>query len=149
MTTKIRRGRDPEQNETIFAGANAKSWIGLHGQLAMRVDPDTNEPTGIVMSDSTTPGGFVIELQKATGVKANLPVSYGVTLTDVQLAYNVPLPIHHNLGYIPQVQVFGEIEPGLLGDVTQVLYFTLPDLNTMTIMSRDEGGLSGLTVVLR
>lgn len=148
MTTKIRRGRDPEQNEIIFAGANAKSWIGLHGQLAMRVDPDTNEPTGIVMSDSTTPGGFVIELQKATSVKANLPVSYGVTLTDVAIASAAEYSIAHALGYYPMVQVFS-VAAGVYTDITHKLTYKFSDSNTLVIVNSSGADISGATVILR
>lgn len=148
MTTKIRRGRDPEQNETIFAGTNAKSWIGLHGQLAMRVDPDTNEPTGIVMSDSTTPGGFVIELQKATSVKANLPVSYGVTLTDVAIASAAEYSIAHALGYYPMVQVFS-VAAGVYTDITAKLTYKFSNSNTLVIVNSSGAAISGATVILR
>lgn len=148
MTTKIRRGRDPEQNETIFAGANAKSWIGLHGQLAMRVDPDTNEPTGIVMSDGTMPGGFVIELQKANSVKANLPVSYCVTLSGVVIASAAEYSIAHALGYYPMVQVFSVVD-GVYTDITATLTYKFLNSNTLVIVNSSGAAISGATVILR
>ena len=60
MTTKQRRGRDPEQHEIIVGLPNAARHIGLVGELTAVADPETGDIVSIRFHNGTLPGGYPV-----------------------------------------------------------------------------------------
>lgn len=143
MTTKLRRGRDPEQHELVFSGPAAKRYVGLAGQVTLIADADTGQIVGLLASDGMTSGGFVAPLIPSTDVKAALGLSYAVPVITASLVADTGYPIEHGLGYSPMVQILSSA--GL--DITSTIAIAFTDTDTVTLTSTVD--LADVKVLLR
>jgi len=91
MTTKMRRGRDPEQNEVLQAGAQANNYTGLLGQIT--ATRSGQFMVGLAVHDGATPGGFVVPLAPSDGVASVFyapPANAQWTAADSVTPFEIP-----------------------------------------------------------
>lgn len=108
MTTKVHRGRDPEQHVVHATRAEADRFKGMHGEITLVAD-GTTDPGSIVelrAHNGVKYGGFAIPLTDSGATPTPLPVSrvvppMAVTTTGADEA----VVVEHGLGYFPMVQV--------------------------------------------
>lgn len=103
MTTKIRRGRDPEQHVVHSSKAEADKFIGLLGEISL-----VRDGLSIVelrAHDGSTPGGAAQSLRAAANIGAGLPSRVVVPPLTVTTDGAGVVTVHHQLGYFPIVQV--------------------------------------------
>ena len=101
MTTKQRRGRDPEQHEIIVGLPNAARHVGLVGELTAVADPETGDIVSIRFHNGTLPGGYPVPVG-GPGAGATPPATI-LPATDFSEAAppEAGVVIAHNLGYWP------------------------------------------------
>lgn len=108
MTTKMRRGRDPEQHVVHTSVAQANAFKGLHGELTFLADGAGAESPIIEIRahDGLRYGGYSIPVTPAAAVPAPMPVARAVAPVPVTTtADSEAVVIAHELGYYPMVQV--------------------------------------------
>ena len=102
MTTKIRRGRDPEQHIVHNSPEEADLFIGLHGEISLVQDEDGI--TQLRAHDGYTAGGAVF-IPAASELAEIFPARVALPPLDITVDDSGVFTIQHELGYKPIVQV--------------------------------------------
>lgn len=143
MTTKLRRGRDPEQHELVETPA-VDSYTGLCGQIVGEFNPSTGEILALRIMDGIHAGGYRVPVSFSQSAVAKLPVAKIVTLTAVDLPVG-NFNIEHMLGYSPMVQILDSTG----ADVTADFVFTFPDTANLVINNTGAAAVNDCTIQLR
>lgn len=140
-----RRGRDPENHLIHENRSAADNYKGMHGELTFLADGtgDTATVVEIRAHNGLTYGGFSIPLVPSRdSVPALLPVARVVPPIPVTTT-TAPevVPISHELGYFPLVQVLDEngqvvADALIVHDDDENLSITLPLAGDYTIILR-------------
>lgn len=124
MTTKHRRGRDPEQHIVHASAAEANRYTGLHGELTLVVNND--QIVALRAHDGINPGGAVF-----TAVP---------TPTRITAEANTTVVVEHNMGLPPMVTAIGqdgsEVRPIAIGHTDTAVLMTFEDAGDYTIILR-------------
>ena len=102
MSTKIRRGRDPEQHVVHNSPEAADLFVGLHGEISLVQDEDGI--TQLRAHDGYTAGGAVF-IPVASELAATFPARVALPPLDITVDDSGVFTIQHELGYKPIVQV--------------------------------------------
>ena len=102
MTTKIRRGRDPEQHVVHNSLAEADLFVGLHGEISLVQDYEGI--TQLRAHDGHTPGGAVF-ISAASALAATFPARVALPPLAITVDDSGVFTVQHELGYKPFVQV--------------------------------------------
>jgi hypothetical protein len=104
MTTKMRRGRDPEQHVVVAEGPQADNYLGLHGELVFVRDEEYNIYKGIQLHDGTTKGGS-ISIMVPTDGDGPLRIAGVPPAGNISAEEPGSFTFIHGLGYPPLVQI--------------------------------------------
>lgn len=102
MTTKVRRGRDPEQHVVHNSPVEAGQFVGMHGEVSLVQDNDGI--TQLRAHDGRTSGGAIF-FAATTALAANFPPRIALPPLEITVDDSGIFTIHHQLGYKPIVQV--------------------------------------------
>lgn len=141
MTTKHRRGRDPEQHVVHAGMADANRFKGSHGELTFVAEAVSADMSRQIIQmrahNGLDAGGFVVPLVPASSPRALLPGAVVYPKVAVTLVEATPLTVQHDLGYWPLVQVVDPATGTVVADVEIV--HSLVDDNSFTVESETAG----------
>lgn len=145
MTTKVNRGRDPEQHLVHGSRAEADKYKGMHGEITLVAD-GTGDRSAIIelrVHNAIVYGGFIIPLLPAQEVAAPLTVARAVTpLPVTTTGVNEVVVVTHELGYTPMVQVINSVNNTVVNNLviehhdTSSLSVTIPAAGSYEILLR-------------
>lgn len=154
MTTKQRRGRDPEQHVVHAGIADANRFKGMHGELTFVAAATEDNPRAIVQArlhNGLDNGGFVLQTIPATSPSSVLPPAVVFPATEIELPAEDEgegsVVIEHGLGYLPLIQLVSSAGDILLAVPSTITARHL-DANRVQISNSAEVDVT-LTVILR
>lgn len=103
--TKHRLGRDPELHEIHETAVEANRYIGKPGEITFTRAVPGGSLVDLRCHDGLTPGGYAAQLEVAASVPGMLANAKAVPPIAATLAAGVDYAVHHQLGYMPMVQV--------------------------------------------
>lgn len=140
-----RRGRDPEQHLVHESRAAADRYKGMHGELTF-VAEGNEEGAALVeirAHNGLQYGGFSVPVVQARdNLASTLPLARVVPPIEVTTTVDPEVvPISHELGYFPIVQVLdntGQVVPGALivHDDAENVSVTIPTAGDYTVVLR-------------
>lgn len=108
MTTKMHRGRDPEQH-MVQSSAEAATHVGKHGEITLERESAEGAIIALRAHNGYDKGGARVALEDPASVAGMLPNAKVLAPLEYEaLTAGDVFTIHHQLGYEPMVLVIDE-----------------------------------------